>query len=89
MKFDDLDQKMRVYETSQDQYVLPGIYMVARIDGRCFTRLTKEVHCFETPYDAKFRDHMIETVKHLMDCGFRIRRSRRSGTDSRLTWICP
>ena len=72
MKFDDLDGKMRIFETAHDHCVLPEIFMVARIDGRNFTRLTKEVHKFETPYDSVFRDHMIETVKHLMDCGFRV-----------------
>lgn len=72
MKFDELDKKMRVFETNHDVCVLPGVYMVARIDGRSFTRLTKELHQFEAPYDPVFRDYMIETVKHLMDCGFRI-----------------
>lgn len=72
MKFDDLDTQMRVFETAHDHCVLPELYMVARLDGRNFTRLTKEVHQFEAPYDTKFRDYMIETVKHLMDCGFRI-----------------
>jgi tRNA(His) guanylyltransferase len=72
MKFDDLDFKMRVYETSQDRCVLPDMYMVARIDGRGFTRLTKEVHQFEAPFDEKFRDLMVETVKHLMNCGFNV-----------------
>lgn len=72
MKFDELDQKMRVYETSQDRCVLPNMYIVARIDGRSFTRLTKEVHKFEAPFDEKFRDLMVETVKHLMNCGFNV-----------------
>ncbi|BAV06465.1 tRNA(His)-5'-guanylyltransferase [Filimonas lacunae] len=72
MKFDDLDYKMRVYETSQDRCVLPDMYLVARIDGRSFTKLTKEVHQFEAPFDEKFRDLMVETVKHLMNCGFNI-----------------
>ena len=72
MKFDDLDKTMRVFETTYDHCVLPGIYIVARIDGRCFTRLTKEVHQFEAPYDITFRDMMVDTVKHLMDCGFKI-----------------
>lgn len=72
MKFSELDKKMRVYETSHDHCVLPGIYMVARIDGRCFTTLTKDKHKFEAPYDIKFRDMMIETVKHLMQSGFKI-----------------
>ena len=72
MKFDDLDKKMRVYETAQDRVVPPEIFMVARIDGRCFTRLTKEVHNFESPFDLKFRDYMTETTVHLMNCGFRV-----------------
>jgi len=46
--------------------------MVARIDGRCFTRLTKEIHQFDAPYDIRFRDIMVETVKHLMNCGFKM-----------------
>lgn len=40
MKFDELDKKMRVYESANDMVVLPGMYIVARIDGRGFTRLT-------------------------------------------------
>lgn len=72
MKFDELDKRMRVYETASDYCVLPGIYMVARIDGRSFTRLTKEVHKFEAPFDPRFRDLMVETTKHLMNCGFNV-----------------
>src|SRR5688572_7959046 len=66
MKFDDLDDKMRRFETAHDHCVLPGIFMVARIDGRGFTRLTKEVHEFEAPFDEKFRGYMIATLEHLM-----------------------
>ena len=73
MKFDDLDQQMRVFETAHDLCVLPGLYMVARLDGRGFTRLTKEVHQFEAPFDARFRDLMVETTEHLMSgCGFNV-----------------
>lgn len=70
MKFKSLDAKMRIFETSADQCVLPDIYMVARIDGRSFTRLTKQVCRFETPYDVKFRDLMLVTMNALMQCGF-------------------
>lgn len=70
MKFDELDRKMRVFETTNDLFVLPGVYMVARLDGRSFTRLTKEVHQFEAPFDERFRDLMLDTVEHLMTCGF-------------------
>ena len=72
MKFDELDKQLRVYETLNDRYVLPGIFMVARLDGRSFTRLTKETHNFESPFDIRFRDYMGQTVQHLMDCGFRV-----------------
>ena len=72
MKFDELDKKMRIYETAHDLCVLPGIYMVARLDGRGFTRLTKEILKLEVPFDVKFRDMMLETTKHLMQCGFKI-----------------
>lgn len=63
---------MRVYEQSIDQTVLNELYLVARLDGRNFSRLTKEVCNFEAPFDERFRDMMIATVKGLMDCGFRI-----------------
>lgn len=72
MKFDDLDKKMRVYETAHDHCALPDLYLVARIDGRGFTRLTKEVHKFDAPYDERFRDLMVDTVEHLMTCGFNV-----------------
>ena len=72
MKFDDLDQKMRVFETAADYCVLPGMFMVARLDGRSFTRLTKEVCQFEAPFDERFRDLMIGTAMSLMTCGFRV-----------------
>ena len=72
MKFDDLDVKMRVYETAADYCVLPGMFMVARLDGRSFTRLTKEVCQFEAPFDERFRDMMVETAESLMTCGFRV-----------------
>jgi tRNA(His) guanylyltransferase len=72
MKFDELDTKMRVFETTNDLYVLPGIFMVARVDGRSFTRLTKEVCKFEAPFDPIFRDHMVATLQHLMQSGFKV-----------------
>lgn len=72
MKFDDLDKKMRVFETAHDVCILPTIYIVARIDGRSFTRLTKEVHQFEAPFDVRVRDMMTGTIEHLMQCGFNV-----------------
>lgn len=72
MKFDELDARMRIYETTHDLCVLPDLYMVARLDGRSFSRLTKEVHPFEAPFDVRFRDMMLDTAEHLMNCDFNI-----------------
>ncbi len=72
MKFDELDEKMRVFETAHDHCAIPGLYLAARVDGRSFTRLTREVHQFDAPFDARFRDMMVATTEHLMNCGFRV-----------------
>lgn len=72
MNFNDLDQRMRKYEQSLDQVLHSDLYLVAHLDGRNFTRLTKEICSFEAPFDIKFRDIMLDTVRALMDCGFRV-----------------
>jgi len=73
MEFDVLDRKMRQYEKGDDRFIAPDVYVIARLDGRGFTRLTKEVCPFEAPFDERFRDMMILTVRHLMaDCGFKV-----------------
>jgi hypothetical protein len=41
MQFEALDRMMRVFETAHDHCVLPGLWMVARLDGRSFTRLAR------------------------------------------------
>ena len=69
--FDQLDQSLRRFETAHDHCVLPGLHMVARLDGRSFTRLTRELRPFEAPFDENFRDAMLTTTEHLMTCGFR------------------
>jgi tRNA(His) guanylyltransferase len=73
MEFDELDARLRVFETAHDQCVLPGIQMVARLDGRGFTRLTKDIHAFEAPFDVRFRDYMVATTEYLLaESGFQI-----------------
>ncbi|WP_317129698.1 tRNA(His) guanylyltransferase Thg1 family protein [Apibacter muscae] len=52
--------------------MLPEIYMIARLDGRGFTKLTKETHPYKKPFDLEFSNLMVETSKHLMNCGFHI-----------------
>lgn len=72
MRFDELDAQMRPFETSNDLAVLPEVFMVARLDGRNFTRLVHETHRFAHPFDGRFRDLMVETAEHLMTCGFKV-----------------
>ena len=72
MKFEALDRRMRVYETAHDHRVLPGIHLVARIDGRSFSQLTRVENGFEAPYDERFRDCMIAACERLVDCGFAV-----------------
>lgn len=73
MRFDDLDKIMRTYEESLDQYIEPNKFIIARLDGRSFTKLTKETCEFKKPFDERFRDLMVGTVMHLMkNCGFNI-----------------
>lgn len=75
MKFEQLDRRMRVYETAHDHCVLPGMHMVARIDGRSFSQLTRghATETFEAPYDVRFRDAMVATLEHLVtSAGFSV-----------------
>lgn len=72
-RFDDLDARLRPYETAHDVCVLPEMWMVARIDGRNFTRLTKSTGRFAVPFDDDFKALMQGTTKHLMNCGFPVR----------------
>lgn len=71
MNFDDLDARLRVYETAHDQLVPPDVFVVARLDGRGFTRLTKEVLRLEAPFDLRFHEAMAGVVEHLMGVGFK------------------
>lgn len=72
MKFRELDARMRVFETAHDHCALPGLYLVARLDGRNFTRLTREDLGLVAPFDEGFRDRMVETMEHLVRCGIEV-----------------
>ncbi|HEX4999983.1 MAG TPA: tRNA(His) guanylyltransferase Thg1 family protein [Terriglobia bacterium] len=72
MKFDDLDARMRAFEIARDPHALPEVFLVARIDGRSFTRLTKELMNYRRPFDERFRDAMIGAVERLMTAGFQV-----------------
>lgn len=72
MRFEELDEGLRIYEQANDRRIPPGFHIVARLDGRGFTRLTKEVMDYEAPYDTRFRDAMVHTMECLMESGFRV-----------------
>ncbi len=66
MSDDALTRRMRAYETTHYARALPSVYLVVRLDGRAFTRLTKQEHDFEVPFDLRFRAMMVETTAHLL-----------------------
>ncbi|MEZ6042630.1 MAG: tRNA(His) guanylyltransferase Thg1 family protein [Planctomycetaceae bacterium] len=53
-------------ETAADLCVLPSMLYGRRLDGRSFTRLTKDLCQFEAPFDLRFRDLMVSTTESLM-----------------------
>jgi tRNA(His) guanylyltransferase len=69
---DNLDREMRVFETAIDPIVLPDVWPIVRLDGRSFHQFCARPDLgFERPFDERFRDAMVATAGHLMDCGFR------------------
>jgi tRNA(His) guanylyltransferase len=55
MKFEILDKRMRDFEIALDQKVMSDMYIIARLDGRGFTKLTKESLPLDRPFDLRFR----------------------------------
>lgn len=72
MRFDEFDRRMRRFECSLDRHLSPEQFYVARLDGRGFTKLTKEKIAFARPFDQRFHDSMLHTCRHLMTCGFQV-----------------
>lgn len=66
------EDRFREIERVERRRRLPGTTPIVRLDGRGFTRLTKETVDFERPFDVLFRDTMVATTKHLFECGFRV-----------------
>ena len=63
------DKIMRRFEESNDLRLHPDMFILARIDGRTFSTLTRDKLKLK-PYDKNLRDCMVEATKHVMDCGF-------------------
>ncbi|WP_230655802.1 tRNA(His) guanylyltransferase Thg1 family protein [Psychrobacter sp. I-STPA10] len=72
MRFEELDKKLRVYETAYDLCIPPEVYLVVRLDGRGFTKKTKETWQLQAPFDIRFHEVMVKTCCHLMNCGFNV-----------------
>lgn len=72
MRFDELDKKLRQFETFDDGYVMPDVYIVVRLDGRGFTKKTKDVWQLQAPFDTRFNDVMAQTCEYLMTVGFNV-----------------
>lgn len=72
MRFEELDTKMRVFETAHDYCIMPQVYIVVRLDGRGFTKKTKEVWQLDAPFDHRFNQAMANTTQHLMNSGFNV-----------------
>lgn len=72
MKFEEIEALMRRNESLSEQYVLPENFIVVRLDGRGFTKLTKEKLSLEKPFDKKFSEVMLDATKHLFNIGFKV-----------------
>lgn len=72
MNLRELDVKMRAFEADDNTVVPSGLYLVARLDGRGFGRLAREVFGFAGPYDADYRDHMVAATEELMRSGMHV-----------------
>lgn len=71
MDFDTIDKNMRRFEQSLDRVIKQDIFLVARLDGHGFTKLTKCEWNLEKPFDPRFHDAMMHTMRKLMiDSGF-------------------
>lgn len=71
--FSELSMRMKAFERQLESRVPSDGQLVARLDGRAFSRLTKETCDFQAPFDDRFHEMMRKTLMALMDCGFHVR----------------
>jgi len=65
MHSDDLGDRMKSYESQEcDRKFLPGLPVYARIDGRNFSRFTKNM---TRPYDERMSRAMVATASALVE----------------------
>ncbi len=63
MKFNNLKEKCEYYRGLTDYRLIPNSYVIAFLDGHCFSRLIKNK--YKKPFDEKFMSFMDETAKYL------------------------
>lgn len=73
MKFDELEARFRFLETQNETRLNFDGPLIARLDGRGFTRLTKKALDLQKPFDIRFHEAMKTTVRHVCECGFSVR----------------
>jgi len=64
MKRKDLEARMRSLEWFHRERVLPGLWVIVRLDGRAFGRFTAAP--FEKPFDPRVCDLMCDTARALL-----------------------
>ena len=65
MQYDSFSTRMKVYEAAETgRFFMPLLPIYARIDGRSFSKFTKEM---ERPFDIGMQRCMIETTKYLVE----------------------
>jgi tRNA(His) 5'-end guanylyltransferase len=65
MNPDELADRMRQGEVFHSLRMLPGAWVVLRVDGRGFSRLTEER--YEKPFDARFHEVIVRTANTLLE----------------------
>lgn len=65
MNPDELADQMRQGEVFHSLRMLPGAWVVLRVDGRSFSRLTEER--YEKPFDLRFHEVMVRTASTLLE----------------------
>lgn len=65
MHFSELDKRMRAYEENHDYCVPKDVWMIARLDGKGFSKLTKKLE-YNKPFDDDFKIVMQRVLTHLM-----------------------
>lgn len=59
-----IGDRMKAYEAATETRIIPRLPVMVRLDGRSFSKFTKGM---ERPFDANFREAMIEVTKYLVE----------------------